>query len=250
MVPIVLAISGSHRNPSFTEKMLDTLLEGLGEADVHKFYPHKMSIGPCTSCWSCWIGENKGECIQKDDFQQIYDVYKRCDYFIVAAPVYVFGYPATVKNVIDRTFVNLEPTQIVMENGLTNHPQRHTPKGKAVLVSSCGFPDMENFELMSQHFKKWVSHGSLKWAGEVLISAAGAANVPLLFNDNIDAVKQAGRELVEDVISVETMARISELPISKMDYRDMSNASFRGGIGGRARATVIGIKALREKGNK
>ncbi len=250
MVPTVLAISGSHRNPSFTEKMLDTLLEGLGEADVHKFYPHKMNIGPCTSCWSCWIGKNKEECIQKDDFQQIYDVYKRCDYFIVAVPVYVFGYPATVKNVIDRFFVNLEPSQIVRENGVTDHPQRFTPKAKGVLVSSCGFPDMENFSLMSQHFKKWMNHGGLTWGGEVLIPAAGAANVPRLFNDNMDAIKQAGRELVEDVISVETMGRICDMPMSKEDYREMTNASFRGGIAGRARATAIGINALRKKAKK
>ena len=249
-IPTVLAISGSHRSPSFTEKMLDTLLEGIGEADVHKFYPHKMNIGPCTSCWSCWLGKNKGECIQKDDFQQIYDVYKRCDYFIVAAPVYVFGYPASVKNVIDRFFVNLEPSQYVRDDGITDHPQRFTPDAKGVLVSSCGFPDMENFSLISQHFKKWMKHGGLQWAGEVLITAAGAANVPRLFNDNLEAIKQAGNELVEDVISCETMGRISELPLSKMGYRDMSNASFRGGLAGRARATVIGIKALREKGKK
>lgn len=95
-----------------------------------------------------------------------------------------------------------------------------------------------------------MKHGGLQWAGEVLITAAGAANVPRLFNDNLEAIKQAGNELVEDVISADTMGRISELPISKMDYRDMSNASFRGGLAGRARATVIGIKALREKGKK
>ncbi len=248
--PTVLAISGSHRTSSFTEKMLDTLLEGMGKTDIHKFYPHKMNIGPCTSCWGCWQGKNKGECVQKDDFQLIYDVYKRCDYIIVAAPVYVFGYPATVKNVIDRFFVNLEPSQIEMDNGDTNHPQRFTPNAKGVLVSSCGFPDMENFTLMSQHFRKWMKHGGLQWAGEVLISASGAANVPRLFNGNFDAIKQAGRELVEHSISGETMGRISELPISKGDYRDMSNASFRGGLAGRARATVIGIKALREKGSK
>ena len=230
--------------------MLDTLLEGMGEADIHKFYPHKMNIGPCTSCWSCWQGKNKGECIQKDDFQLIYDVYKRCDIFIVAAPMYVFGYPATVKNVIDRFFVNLEPSQIEMEDGTTNHPQRFTPHAKGVLVSSCGFPDMENFTIMSQHFKKWMKHGGLQWAGEVLIPAAGAANVPRLFNDNFDAIKQAGRELVAKGISQETMGRISELPISKEDYRVMVNASFQGGITGKAKAIAFGIKALREKGKK
>ena len=248
--PIVLAISGSLRIPSFTEKILDNLLEGLGEAQVHKFYPHKMNIGPCTSCWSCWLGKNKGECIQKDDFQLIYDVYKKCDYFIIAAPVYVFGYPATVKNVIDRFFVNLESSQYLMNNGITNHPQRFTPKAKGVLVSSCGFPDMENFALMSQHFKKLMTHMDLVWAGEILVPSAGAASVPHLFDDNIEAVRQAGAELANGVISTEIMRTISDVPITNNDYRDMVNANFKGGLIGKSKSIAIGIKALRSKAKK
>jgi multimeric flavodoxin WrbA len=248
--PTVLAISGSLRSPSFTEKMLDTLLKGMGEVEVHKFYPHKMKIGPCTSCWSCWQGKNKGECVQKDDFQSIYDIYKKCDYFIIAAPVYVFGFPATVKNVIDRFFVNLEPSQILMENGITNHPQRYTSKAKGVLVSSCGFPDMENFTLMGEHFKKFMMHFGLTWAGEVLIPSAGAANVPHLLDDNIEAVRKAGEELVKGTISPETMHTISDVPISKNDYMEMTNASFKGGLSGKAKTIAIGIKAIKNKNKK
>ena len=247
---VVLAISGSLRSPSFTEKMLDRLLEGMGEVEIHKFYPHRMKIGPCTSCWNCWQGKNKGECVQKDDFQQIYDVYKKCNYFIIAAPVYVFGFPATVKNVIDRFFVNLEPSQVLMENGITNHPQRYSPKAKGVLVSTCGFPDMENFALMSDHFKKILMHFGLTWAGEILIPSAGSANVPHLLDTNLDAVKQAGGELVNGAISPITMHTISDVPISKNDYREMVNASFKGGVTGKAKTIAIGIKAIRNKGKK
>ncbi len=248
--PTVLAILGSLRSPSFTEKMLDTLLEGMGEVEVHKFYPHKMKIGPCTSCWSCWQGKNRDECIQKDDFQSIYDIYKKCDYFIIAAPVYVFGFPATVKNVIDRFFINAEHSQILMDNGITNHPQRFTPKAKGVLVSSCGFPDMENFTLMSQHFKKIMMHIGLTWAGEVLMPSAGAVNVPHLLDDNIEAIRKAGAEVINGIISPETMQTISDVPISKKDYREMVTASFKGGLTGKAKTFSIGIKAMRNKGKK
>ena len=249
-IPTVLAISGSLRSPSFTEKILDCLLEGMGDVEVHKFYPHKMKIGPCTSCWSCWQGKNKGECVQKDDFQSIYDVYKKCDYFIIAAPVYVFGFPATVKNVIDRFFVNLGSSQILMDNGVTSHPQRYAPKVKGVLVSTCGFPDMENFSLMSQHFEKIMMHMGLTWAGQVLIPAAGTANVPHLLDNNFDAIRQAGAEVVNGTISPATMRTISDVPISKNDYREMVNASFKGGLTGKAKTFAIGIKAMRNKGKK
>jgi multimeric flavodoxin WrbA len=248
--PVVLAISGSQRAKSFTERMLDTLIGGMGEVELHKFYPHKMKIGSCTSCWSCWVGKNRGECTQRDDFQGIYDVYKRCDYLLVAAPVYAFGFPATVKNVIDRFFVNLDPLQIDMGDGLTAHSHRFNPAAKGVLVSSCGFPDMENFSLMSAHFKKWMRHAGLTWCGEVLIPAAGAVNVPGLFDDNMEAIRKAGAELAGGTINGETMGAISDVGISTEDYRDMVNASFEGGVVGRAKAAAIGLKALREKAAK
>ena len=46
------------------------------------------------------------------------------------------------------------------------------------------------------------------------------------------------------------MKRISDVPISKEDYRDLVNANFKGGISGRAKAIAIGMKALRKKGKK
>jgi multimeric flavodoxin WrbA len=249
-IPTVLALSGSLRRPSFTDKILDILLKGMGELEVHKFYPHKMKIGPCTKCWNCWRGKHKGECVQKDDFQSIYDVYKKCNYFIIAAPVYVFGFPATVKNVIDRFFVNLEPSQILMDSGITNHPQRYAPEAKGILVSTCGFPDMENFNLMSQHFKKIMMHIGLTWAGEILIPSAGAANFPNLLDVNLEAVRKAGAVLISETISPETMHIISDVPISKNEYREMTNASFKGGLTGKAKTIAIGIKTMRNKGKK
>ena len=137
-----------------------------------------------------------------------------------------------------------------MENGITNHPQRYSSKAKGVLVSSCGFPDMENFTLMSEHFKKFMMHFGLTWAGEVLIPSAGAANVPHLLDGNIEAVRQAGAELVNGKISSQTMHTISDVPISKNDYMEMTNASFKGGLSGKAKTIAIGIKAIRNKGKK
>jgi hypothetical protein len=109
---------------------------------------------------------------------------------------------------------------------------------------------MENFALMSEHFKKILMHFGLTWAGEILIPTAGAANVPHLLDENIEAVRKAGAELVNGIISTETMRTISDVPISKNDYREMTNASFKGGLTGKAKTIAIGIKAIRNKGKK
>ena len=247
----VLAISGSLRKPSFTEKMLDLCLEGMGEnAQVQKFYPHKMKIGPCTSCWSCWRKKDPGICVHKDDFEQTLKAYKQADYLLWAFPLYVFDMPATVKNVIDRFFVTLESTQVVGPDGLTEHPKRFKHHPKAVLISSCGFPEIENFQLLGRHFRLICQHIGWTWAGEILVCASGAANIPKLFDEKYELIKKAGAELASGNISPETSEAISARVISAEDYRQMATAYFAGGIGGQIKQVSIGMKVLREAKKK
>lgn len=246
MSSVVLAISGSLREPSFTDKMLDLCIEGMGEdLEVHKFYPHRMKIGPCNSCWACWGKKRPGECIQKDDFEQILEVYKRADYFLLAAPLYVFDFPATVKNVIDRFFVVLEPAQIESSGGETMHPKRFGRHPKAVLISSCGFPEIENFDILRRHFRVISEHMDWKWAGEILISAAGAANAPKLFDRKYGAIRSAGAELINGEIAVATTEAIASPVMSAEDYRRMTTLSFEGGLMAKAKMAAIAIKAIR-----
>ena len=242
----VLAISGSLRKPSFTEKMLDLLIEGMGpDVELQKFYPHKMNIGPCNSCWSCWGNKKPGVCVQEDDFEQILAAYKQADYLLWALPLYVFDMPATVKNVLDRFFVALEPEQRLSPDGLTEHPSRFDCHPKAVLISSCGFAETENFDLLRKHFHLICQHLHWPWAGEVLISASGAANVPGLFDAKYELIKQAGAELVNDCISSETSKSIATVMIPAEDYRQMATAYFDGGIGGKLKQISLGLKAIR-----
>lgn len=228
--------------------MLDLCIEGMGsDLEVHKFYPHKMKIGPCTSCWSCWSKSKPGECIQKDDFDQILDVYKRADYFLLAAPLYIFDLPATVKNVIDRFFVILEPAQIESPRGETMHPKRFGRHPKTVLISSCGFPELHNFDILRQHFQIICAHMGWIWAGELLIPAAGAAHAPKLFDRKYELLRKAGSELVRGLIAEETMDGISAEVIAAEDYRRMTTLGFEGGLLAKARIAAIAMKAVHKK---
>ncbi len=246
MSEVVLAISGSLRKPSFTEKVLDLCIEGMGDdLEVHKFYPHKMNIGPCTSCWACWGKKRPGECVQKDDFEQILEVYKRADYFLLAAPLYIFDFPATVKNVIDRFFIILEPAQVESLTGKTEHPKRFDRHPKAVLISSCGFPEIENFDLLRRHFEIICQHMDWPMGGEILISAAGLASAPKLFDGKYDLIKRAGAELIEGVISPEVAEAIRAPVMAAADYRQFATLGFQGGIAAKAKLVAITMKALR-----
>lgn len=241
----VLAISGSMRNPSFTEKIMDLCIEGMGDGfDVKKIYPHRMRIGPCLGCWSCWKRTSPGVCIQKDDFGQILNAYKEADYLLLAAPLYFFGLPATVKNVIDRLFVILEPGQYKSPHGGTEHPKRYNRHPKTVLISSCGFPEFENFDLLRKHFMKICQELDWKWAGEILVPAAGTANVPRLFDLKYDLIRNAGAELAAGSISRATTEGIAEAMMPASDYRKMCTANFKGGLVGNITRIFIAIKTM------
>ena len=245
MGAVVLAISGSLRKRSFTEKMLDLCLEGMGEGlEIHKFYPHRMNIGPCTGCWSCWGKESPGQCVQQDDFQEILAVYKRADYFLLAAPLYIFDFPATVKNMIDRFFIVLEPALVESANGQTRHPTRFGRHPQTVLISSCGFPELDNFDLLRRHFRIICEHMTLTWAGEILIPAAGIARAPKLFDRKYDLIRTAGAELVRGGISPETTAAIAAPVMTAGDFRRMATLSFEGTLTAKAEMALIAVKTL------
>jgi NAD(P)H-dependent FMN reductase len=247
MGAVVLAVSGSLRKRSFTEKMLDLCIDGMGAGlEVHKFYPHQMNIGPCNSCWSCWVSKSPGECVQKDDFQQIIEVYKRADYFLLAAPLYVFDFPATVKNMIDRFFVILEPAQLVSASGQTTHPIRWGRHPKTVLISSCGFPELDNFEILRRHFRLICEHMTMTWAGEILIPASGIARAPKLFDGKYDLIRAAGEELMRGSISPETTLAIAAPVMAAEDYRRMSTLSFEGTVTAKAKMALIALKAIKD----
>lgn len=246
----VLAISGSLRKHSFTEKMLDLCIVGMGnEVEVKKVYPHKMKIGPCTGCLSCWT-KTPGVCAQKDDFQQILDAYKQADYFLLAAPLYIFGFPATVKNVIDRFFITLEPAQVKSPRGGTEHPKRFDCHPKSVLISSCGFPEIENFDILRRHFRKICDEADWVWSGEILIPAAGLANAPKLFDKKYGLIRKAGAELIDGQISKKTADEIAAPVMSAEDYRQMTTAYFAGGAKEKMKAAWIAMKAMRKASKK
>jgi putative NADPH-quinone reductase len=238
----VLAISGSQRKPSFTEKLLDLCIEGMGDGvEVVKFHPHQMKIAPCNSCWTCWT-KTPGVCARQDDFQQILEAYRKADYFLWAFPLYIHSMPAPVKNVLDRFFILLEPGQTAGANGKTEHPKRFGRSPRTVLISSCGFPEAGNFDLLRAHFRTICQGFGWTHAGEILVSAAGAARVPKLFDRKYGQIRGAGAELLAGSIREETTRSIAEPVISAEEYRKMANAAFAGGLGF-ARAAAIGIKA-------
>jgi hypothetical protein len=113
-----------------------------------------------------------------------------------------------------------------------------------VLISSCGFPEIKNFDLLRRHFQVICEHMDWTWAGEILISAASAANAPSLFDKKHEPIKSAGAELVKGTISEETTAAIGREVMTAEDYRRMTTLSFQGGVLANTKVVAIAMKAM------
>lgn len=99
----VLILSGSPRKGGNSDILCDQFMKGALEAgnSVEKVRVADKRIGFCTGCYYC--EEHKGECVKKDDMQEILQKMIDADVIVLASPVYFYSIDAQLKAVIDRT---------------------------------------------------------------------------------------------------------------------------------------------------
>ena len=98
----ILGITGSAREESNTEILLDIALEEAKQngAQVSKVSLIDKSIAPCDGCGKC---HKSGKCVVKDDMQEIYQQMLAADGILWATPVYFWSMTGQmgIKNSVD-----------------------------------------------------------------------------------------------------------------------------------------------------
>ena len=97
----IIAFCGSPRKNGNTETLLNEVVRGVEDTghSVETFYLNAMAIKPCQDCGGC---NETGECIIKDDMDQITEAIRNADRIILASPIFFFSLSAQVKVMIDR----------------------------------------------------------------------------------------------------------------------------------------------------
>lgn len=226
----VLAINSSPRmEKGNTAMILNPFIEGMKEAgaEVDLFYTKKLNINPCTGEFNCWF-KTPGKCYQNDDMQLIYPKIKVADVFVFASPLYSDGINGSMKNLIDRMIPGLD-SFVELRDDRCHHPSRlFTKDRKMVLVSNCGFWEMENFSLMLVHMKAICKNASFEFAGALLRphgeSMPIMMHMGLPIDDIFEAAKDAGLQLVkEGSISQETLNIVGREILSRDMYVENYN---------------------------
>jgi len=101
----VLGIYGSPRKGGNTDQLLDKVLEGAQSAgaEVKKVYVRDLNLCGCIECGGC---DKTGECVVKDDMQQVYPLLDWAEVIFLASPIFFYGVTAQAKALIDRSQAN------------------------------------------------------------------------------------------------------------------------------------------------
>ena len=144
----ILTINGSPKGErSNTWRLTSAFLQGITaqEESAHGQAPvvetlnvGALNIKPCLGCFSCW-SKTPGTCCLNDDMQGVIEKILWADVIIRSFPLYYFGLPGPLKNLIDRQPpMSLPFMSAETESG--GHPSRYDMGGKrTVVVSTCGF---------------------------------------------------------------------------------------------------------------
>jgi len=137
----IIGLNGSPRPAqSRTGQLVRQALKGAGEAGVETEYFEITGsrVLPCIACDRC---HKTGFCVQKDDFQAIYDKILTADALVVGSPVHINQVTAQLKNWIDRL-------------GNTIHCQRFLGKYGAVVATAGGSGEKETADYLEDVLKR------------------------------------------------------------------------------------------------
>ncbi len=219
----VLAFNGSPlMEKGNTALILNPFLEGARQAgaEVELLYIAKLNIHDCLGDFNCWM-KTPGTCHQADDMQLIHPKLREADVWVFASPVYVWGVSGTMKVLMDRFLPLIEPS-ITLNDGHCSHPLRAgTKRSKIVLVSNCGFWEMDNFDPLLAQMRMLCRVIGFEFAGSLLRPAgpllAAMLEMGAPVEDILEAAREAGRQLVRDgVIS----ARVQQIVSRDLMPRD------------------------------
>lgn len=138
----LLALYTSPRPRGNTATLLDALVEGAESVGLptQSFRTARMDIRPCRACNACF---KDGECIQKDDMQEIYPHLLQAVAVAMAAPIFSMHICAQAKALIDRC-QRFWSARYVLEKRLVDTEFEALRRG--FFLSCCGRDMPETFE--------------------------------------------------------------------------------------------------------
>jgi multimeric flavodoxin WrbA len=208
----ILALQGSPRpKRSNTEILLREFLKGTASqgAESEIIYLVDKNIKHCMGCYTCWI-KTPGICKIDDDMKELIAKVNDSQVVVYVTPLYISNMSSLLKAFCDRTLPMLD-YHYVKYGDMHIHPLRVPANRKMVLISTCGLPEVSQFEGLRAVFKKMEDNMQTKIAGEILVASSELLRDEAFREPVLKASYQAGVELIKDG----NISRIIEEQIQK-----------------------------------
>lgn len=216
-----------------TATILIPFLDGMREAgaEVKLYYTKQLNIKPCQGEFNCQI-KTPGKCFQKDDMEMLLPKLVEADIQVFATPVYVDGIAGSLKCLWERTVPLANPLFELRNGHCYKRRRKDSDTGKVVLVSSCGYWEMDNFDPMLAHVKARCRNINREFAGALLRPHSSALKIMtsrgIPINDIFEAAREAGHQLVrEGKMSSQIMAAISRPLMPLEEYVQNMNQIYQ-----------------------
>ena len=227
----ITVFNGSPRGKKGTTNvMVEEFLAGVVKAgaEIENIFSFKKDIKHCLGCVDCWI-KTPGKCVQKDDMGELIEKFIGSDVSVLATPIHVDNVTGIMKNFIDRLIQTRMPHFELDSHGETRHVKRYEKHPKLMMISSCGYPEQSQFQVVRLWLKRFSRNFDMEVIGEIyrswgwLLKAKDDRLEPKIAAYK-NLLKKAGREVAEHLkLSEETAAQLEEPILPKEMHLKMSN---------------------------
>ena len=227
----ITVFNGSPRGKrGTTNVMVEEFLSGASEAGagVESIFLVEKEIKHCLGCVDCWI-KTPGKCIQKDDMEELIEKFMGSDISVFATPVHIDNVSGIMKNFIDRLIQTRMPHFQLGMDGETRHVNRYERQPKIIMISSCGYPEQSQFQVIRLRLKRFSRNFDMEIVGEIYRSwgwllKSEDDEVEPKVRAYKELLQKAGREVAEyRKLSEKTTAELEKPFLPEEMHLEISN---------------------------
>jgi multimeric flavodoxin WrbA len=188
----ILGIAGSPRRGGNTDLLLEELMKGAASqgAETKTITLRALEFETCRHCDGCL---KTGQCVVKDDMQDVYRELEQADLIVVASPVQFLGVTAHLKAMIDRC-----QCLWVRKYVLKVPPLGDERKRKGFFISVGGTKLKGMFEPSLAVVKTWFHILNVEYAGELLFKGIDEKGAIKKHPDALKQAYEAGQRLAQE----------------------------------------------------
>jgi hypothetical protein len=139
--------------------------------------------------------------VLNDDAEMILNRMAEAELLIFATPLYVDNVSGVMKLLMDRMISKGNPSIEIDKNGETRHVVKQSKLTKIGVISNCGFPEQDQFQVLRLLFKRIARNMNVELAvdicrGEGALLTAEDTQLKLIVDQYKKLVEKAGNEAV------------------------------------------------------